>query len=65
MMNNIAPASSFLHETIVKMIKMNVGMLCIRNPATIPQKSRFNSKISKENIAMKQMNNIANILGVQ
>ena len=63
--NNIPPKSSYFHEIINKAIKMNVGMLCMRNPTTVPQKSRFISNTSKEKIVMKQMNIMDNILGVQ
>ena len=59
------PTISRLHDTIRTTNRISVGMLCINKPATVPQKPKFISKISRENIARNRRNSIDSILGVQ
>lgn len=53
-------------QDISKIIdRINTGILCIINPNIVPQKLKFDSKTSKENIAKNRIKIIDRILGDQ
>jgi hypothetical protein len=59
------PTISYFQDISRTNNKINVGILCINNPNTVPQKPNFMSKISKENKVKNNMKIIDKILGVQ
>jgi len=63
--NKIAPNNDFFQD-IIKMIKrINVGILWIKNPNNIALNGIFWLNVSKENIPIKQVNNMLTIRGNQ
>lgn len=63
--NTIEPTISYFHEIIRTIIKIKVGILCIKNPKSISLIESPGSNTSKENENKNKINRIDKILGLQ
>ena len=61
----IPPTISYFQDISRTTNKTSAGILCINNPTTVSQKLNSEEKMSNDINARKDMNKIANILGVQ
>ena len=61
----IPPTISYFQDIHRIIARTNTGILCIKSPNIVPQKPRFSSKTSSENIVRKRRNSIHRIRGVQ
>ena len=62
---SIPPINSHLQATMRIPIKIQTGILCIRNPRSFLPNGSFPLKTSIENIIIKRIARIVKILGIQ